>query len=360
MIPILYEADLADAWTISNGLGRLNDCISCHVTEERNGEYQLELTYPINGIHADKIATQRIIKAKAGDKTDLQCFRIQRITPGMHTMSVLAYHVSYDLSFYPVLPFSRSVQRPADALTLLWARGSYQNPFLLDPEIYTLDAPVDFGPTIPTSTRSMLGGVRGSILDIFGGEYEWDNRKVIWRQARGVDTGIYIRYGKNLMSIQQELNISETVCGILPYYQSEDTVVYGDIAYSANAQSFPFLKTSVMDFSGEYETAPTAEQLTQKASSYIDANNVGVPVVSTEVEFFPLWQNPEYEKFKALEQVGLCDVVTVLFPALNVKARAKVVKTVYNTLLERYESITLGTVKKNLSDTVAELIGDVK
>lgn len=357
MIPILYDANLQDAWTISNGIGRLNDCLSCRVTEERNGEYTLEAEYPLNGIHAEKIATQRIIKARAGDKSDLQCFRIQRITPGMKTMQIYANHVSYDLSFYPVKPFTATVTRPADALAVLWFNAVNPNPFLVDPELYTLENPATFGTEIPVSTRAMLGGVRGSVLDAFGGEYEWDNRKVIWKRNRGADTGITIRYGKNLMSFSQELNISETVCGILPYYSQEGTVVYGAIQYSDNASSFPFPKTITYDFTGDFaETAPTVEQLNARAASFVSANNVGTPVVSTDIEFFPLWQLPEYEQFKDLERVGLCDIVTVFFPMLNVRTKAKVVKTVYNTLLERYESVTLGTVRKNLADTVASLM----
>lgn len=357
MIPILYEASLADAWSVTNGIGRLQDCISCLVTEERNGEYTLQMEYPLNGIHAEDIATQRIIKARPNDKSDLQCFRIVRVTPNMNTMTVYANHVSYDLSFYPVKPFRGTVLRPADALTLIWYNAVNQNPFLLDPELYELQASVSFGTDIPISTKSMLGGHQGSVLDVFGGEYEWDNRKVIWKRERGTDSGVTIRYGKNLMSIDQELNIAETVCGILPYYSMEDTTVYGSIQYAPNASSFPFLKTICMDFTGDYtETVPTAAQLEAKAASYINANNVGVPVVSTEIEFFPLWQTPEYSEFKALEQVGLCDTVTVFFPRLSVQTKAKVVKTEYNVILERYENITLGTVRKNLADTVAALM----
>lgn len=357
MIPILYEASLADAWSVTNGIGRLQDCISCYVTEERNGEYTLEMEYPLNGIHAEDIATQRIIKARTNDKSDLQCFRIVQITPNMTTMTVHANHVSYDLSFYPVRPFSGTVLRPADALTLIWYNAVNQNPFLVDPELYELSASVSFGTDVPISTRSMLGGHQGSVLDVFGGEYEWDNRKVIWKRERGTDSGVTIRYGKNLMSIEQELNIAETVCGILPFYSMDGNTVYGSIQYSDNASAFPFLKTEVKDFTEQYaETVPTVAQLEARAASYIRSNNIGVPVVSTEIEFFPLWQTPEYSEFKDLERVSLCDTVTVFFPRLQVQTKAKVVKTEYNVLLERYEKITLGTIRKNLADTVADVI----
>ena len=43
MIPILYLSD--EVSFQSNGLGRLSDIISCSVTEERNGIFEVEFEY---------------------------------------------------------------------------------------------------------------------------------------------------------------------------------------------------------------------------------------------------------------------------------------------------------------------------
>ena len=367
MIPILYDADLADALTISNGIGRLTDTISCKVVEERNGAYTMSLVYPFDGIHAEDLKVQRIIKVKAGDKAGNQCFRIYKVNPTLDgkQITVECNHISYDLSFYPVTPFSGTLQlygvQTGIAMIFYNSVNGY-SPWNIVCEQYDLQNPVTFGTDVPRSVRSMLGGSEGSILDIFGGEYEWDNRTIKWRRERGADNGVTIAYGKNLTSYEQETNIAEVYTGILPYYSYEGTVVYGDVQYSSNQSSFPFNKSVCMDFTndfqteGEEPTAPTVAQLNARAQSYISANNVGTPKVSFDIEFYPLWQDPSYKAFGDLDRVGLCDTVTVLFTELGVRTKAKVVKTVYNTLLERYESIELGSVRANIADTISGLM----
>lgn len=360
MIPILFPADFIYTGTPANGLGRLPDCKSCVITEERNGEYTLEMEYPLDGLHADELAAQKIIMALAGEKTGLQCFRIVRIKPNMKTISVYANHVSYDLSYYPVAPFSFSGGpgvRVLAYINKIWENQVNAADFNVSAEdVGAYPIPTSWGTDVPVSTMAMLGREEDSILSSFGGEFEWDNWTVKWSSARGTDNGVTISYGKNLMSFEQETNIAETVCGLLPYWSGSGTTVVGDPQYSSNASSFPFMKVKPYDFSSLISSQPTKSDLNFAGSVYVTKLNIGVPEVSTEIEFYPLWQTPEYEKFAALEKVGLCDTVTVNFPALNVHAKAKVVKTIFNTLLERYESITLGSVKQNLADTIAALM----
>lgn len=356
MIPILYSESHADADRIDNGLGRLSDCESCTVTEERNGEYTMELEYPINGIHADLLTPNRIIKVMASDKAGIQTFRVARVVPNMTTITVYANHISYDLCFYPVKPFAVHGGTTAGGyIDKIWENSVLSCPFQHIAD--TTTGIVSWKNATPKSVRAVLGSGDDSFLAKFGGEFEWDNMKVKWHTERGEDSGVSIRYGKNLLSIEQETNISETVCGVLAYWKKSESVVYGDIQYSSNASSFPFLKTCVIDVSGEFSSKPTKSALNLAAQRYITANNVGVPDVSTTVEFYPLQNTEEYARYADLEKVGLCDTVTVLFPALDVKAKAKVVKTVYDTLSERYVSVTLGTIKQTLADTVAGLMG---
>ena len=355
MIPILYEANLSNTDILTNGICRLSDCTSCVVTEERNGEFTLSLKMPMKGRYASELKVDRIIKAAANDTSQPQCFRIVRIDKNMKHMQleVLANHISYDLSFIPVRPFSATVTGRHEAFEQLWENTLEDNPF-------TFDAPRDtlikkIGPSKPTSLRSLLGGVEGSILDIFGGEYEFDNRNVIWHLHRGADNGVTIRYGKNLTSYEQEENIADTVCGIIPYYALEDTVIYGDIQYCANAGNFAVKRTVPYDFTMSFDegSAPTVEALNAKARAYIEGNELGVPDVSIHVEFRQLWDTPEYQHLRGLEHVGLCDTVSVYFPQLEVTAKAKVVKTEYDCLLERYNFIELGSVRQDISVKIA-------
>lgn len=364
MIPILYEATLSDATFITNGICRLSDTISCKVTEERNGAYTLEMEYPFGGIHADELTVQRIIKAKANDISDLQCFRITSVTQSLDgkRLNVKANHISYDLSYFPVTPFSGTFNSVAYAITGILNNAVNPSGFYNSADYVPGDA-VSYSIAAPRSIKACLGGQAGSVLDIFGGEYEWDNRLIKWHTARGTDRGVTIRYGKNLTNYEQETNIEDTICGILPVYNMDNVVVYGDIQYSANASSFPFLKVAVMDFTSDFtstdgeSTAPTPAQLEARAAAYIEANNIGQPEVSIDVEFYPIWQTEDYAEYKALETVGLCDTVTVIFPDINVRTKAKVVKTVYNTLLEKYISVSLGSIRRNIADTIADMEG---
>lgn len=359
MIPILYESTLSDATFQTNGICRLTDTLNCTVTEERNGEYSLELEYPFSGVHADEITVNRIIKAKANDTSDLQCFRIFSVTPTLDgkRIKVEANHISYDLCFFPVTPFNGVFNSVATSITGILNNAVNPSGFYNSAD-YEPSSAVSFKVVYPKSIRSCLGGSEGSVLDNFGGEYEWDNRLIKWHKNRGQDNGVTIRYGKNLTDYKQETNIEQTVCGILPYYNMDGVVVYGSIQYSDNYESFPFRKVATKDFTDKFADggeAPSAAQLEALAAAYITNNGIGQPEVCIEVEFYPVGQTEGYEDFKALEQVSLCDIVTVIFPDLNVRTKAKVVKTVYNSLLEKYNKIELGTIRRTLADTIASI-----
>ena len=76
MIPIFYSSVTEGVVPSSYGIGALTDTISASVTEERNGSYELTLTYPANGIHAEEIQPNCIIKAKPNFTDNPQLFRI--------------------------------------------------------------------------------------------------------------------------------------------------------------------------------------------------------------------------------------------------------------------------------------------
>ena len=220
------------------------------------------------------------------------------------------------------------------------------------------DSQGSYSTPAPASIRSRLGGVTGSILDCFGGEYEWDGWTVKLWKARGSETSVVLRYGKNITDITQEESIENTVTGVLPYWHKDaesDTAaqtVVGSIVYAENADKYPYHMTMVLDCSQDFQTAPTTGQLAAKAQTYIKANNIGVPDVSITLSFVALWQSEEYKALAVLERVHLCDTLRVEFPALGVSATAKVVKTTYNALKDRYDSIEIGNARTNLADQI--------
>ena len=356
MIPILYKS--TEAEFTSNGLGRLSDAISCTVEEERNGAYELTMEYPVYGVHYKDLQNARIIVAVPSDGADRQPFDIYDISrPISGRVTVKARHISYRLSRIPTYSKNPDETSGTAALALqrLKSEALENCPF----DFWTdQNSHGSYSTPVPASIRSRLGGVTGSILDCFGGEYEWDKWTVkLWR-ARGSETSIVLRYGKNITDITQEESIENTVTGVLPYWHKDaesDTAaqtVVGSIVYAENADKYPYHMTMVLDCSQDFQTAPTTGQLAAKAQTYIKANNIGVPDVSITLSFVALWQSEEYKALAVLERVHLCDTLRVEFPALGVSATAKVVKTTYNVLKDRYDSIEIGNARTNLADQI--------
>lgn len=359
MKPILFPS--TETNFTSQGLGRLSDAISCTVLEERNGSYELEMEYPVDGIHFDEVELSKIILAKPNDSSDPQPFRIYKITkPFKSKCTISAEHISYQLSFIPVLPFTATGF--ADALDKLITYSAETCPFTVQTDKTTTGA---FKNTEPRSFRSILGGETNSLLDVYGtAEYEFDKYAIKAHLHRGSNRGVTLRYGKNITDLEQEENITNTVTGICPYWKSVDgdTIVTlpEKVLWSSNASLYPYPRTLPMDFSQDFEDEPTVAQLRSAGQAYIDNNNIGVPVVNIKLNFIPLWQSIEYQDLAAMEHVGLCDTISVVFDKLDVTATAKVVKTKYDVLRERYVEIEIGDAKTTFAKQVAEIDSTVK
>lgn len=348
--PILYSA--TETNFDHNGFGILGDCVSCEVTEEANGIFELAMQYPMDGIHFENITDRVIIKAKADQFREPQLFRVYAVSKPMSgVVTVLAEHISYDLSGIPVQPFS------ADSVALALSGLKYNAvvPCLFN--FWTDKATsAKFSVKTPASIRSRLGGAAGSILDVYGGEYEFDNYTVKLHNNRGLNRGVSIRYGKNLTDIKQDQNCSSVATGVYPYWVSPENGELVELPEKIiNAPgTYNFVKIRTVDFSQSFEEKPTEEQLRKKTESYIKNNDIGVPKVSMTVSFAQLEQTEEYKHLKLLERVSLFDRVNVEFPALRVSATAKAVKLVYDVLADRVKSVTLGSVRANIADTIVQ------
>lgn len=350
MKPILYS--FGETQFSTNGLGILSDAISCVVTEERNGAFELEMTYPISGIHFEEIKTRCLIMAKPNPVDDPQPFRVYRVTKPMGGMvTVYGEHISYDLAGIPVSPFSAG--SAAEAMASLKSFSAVANPFTFWTD---KDTVATMKVSAPTALRSLLGGREGSVLDIYGGgEYKFDRYTVRLYSQRGENRGVSIRYGKNLTDLTQDENIAGVYTGVYPYWVDMDgnLVQLPEKTLSAPG-TYDFTRIMTLDLSSEFETAPTEAQIRSRAEAYMKANNIGVPKISLSVSFVPLEQTEEYKDLALLERVELCDAVNVEFPSLGVSATAKCIRTVYDVLLDRYQSVELGDARTNIATTIAE------
>lgn len=354
MIPILYEGN--ETQFLTNGIGRLSSATSCTVEENLNGPYELTMEYPMTGIHYEDLQVDRIISAVPFDGGDPQPFRIYSIERNLNgTVEVRAEHISYLLNKIVVMPFQAT--SCADALSKLKTNAANSCPFNFSTtktvvNTYTVDT--------PQPIRGLLGGQDGSILDVFGkGEYEFDKFDVKLWTNRGADHGVTLRYGKNITELVRDSDITNAYTGIVPYWangESPSVTLPEKVVWSEHRNAFTYDLVKDVDFSSSWEDAPTVAQLRTRAQTYVENNEGWKLNDNIKVSFVALWQTEEYKNIAVLERVHMGDTVTVIYEALGVEASAKVNKTVYNVLLDRYDEIELGSAKNTLAQTIAEPI----
>ena len=354
MIPILYEKD--EMAFASNGLGRLRDCISCVVTEERNGIYECDFEYPVDGYNYDLIQPGRIIAVIHDETDDIQPFDIVSYTrPINGIVSFHCVHVSYRQSKMTVS--GTNINSLAGALNLLKS-ASPSNPFTYwtDKSSSAVFAAAD---GVPRSVRQMLGGTEGSILDCYGGEFEWDVWTVRLWAARGSERDFTIRYGVNLTDYNEDVDYSETYTACIPFWvgndaDNEQLVVKGNMV-TANAIPYDGRTACVpLDLSDKFQNAPTAQQLEDAATVILASKRTYIPTQTIKVDFIRLQDSSEYANYKELLYCKLCDSVKVVFPMYGTSGSFEIVKTEYDVLQERFNKMELGT----LSVTFAEAVGD--
>ena len=353
MIPILYEKD--EVSFVSNGLGRLRDCISCVVTEERNGIYECDFEYPIDGVNYDRIQLGRIIAVEHDETNDVQPFDIVSYSrPINGVVSFHAVHISYRQCALTVS--GTNINSLSDAFTLL-GTAEPSNPFTYWTD-KTSTGYMASADGIPHTVRSILGGMEGSVLDAYGGEYEWDTWTVKLWASRGSLKNFTIRYGVNLTDYQEEMDYADTYTSVIPYWTGQDdngndVVVKGDI----QSTSYPSFNGSgrciPLDVTDKFENQPTKAQVEAEGLAYINNNQPYLPAQNIKVDFVRISDTPEYAQFATLQQCKLCDSINVEFSQYGMTGQFKIVKTEYDVLREQYNTLELGT----LSVTLAEALG---
>ena len=356
MIPILYKADATNF--ASYGIGALPDTISCEVTEERNGAYECVVKYPVTGMNYSEIKRERIIKAKPSDTGSPQAFRIYRVTTPINgIVKIYAQHISYDLAAIATPQWESTPITPQLAIEEVFDNALTPHRFTFQTDYTEAKA---FAVSKPKSLRAVLGGEEGSVLSLWGGEFEWDNFKVIHHQGRGHNNGVVIEYGKNLTKFEHDSDISDVYTDLLPYAVTEDeegnetVITLAEQILQIGKATLSQRKTLIKDFTDSFDidAVITEDLLREKAQKYLENNPLGMETPTLTISFEALWKQPEYAA--VLERVALCDTVTVRHSELGISEHVKVIKTVYDTLAEKYVSITLGSAKASLLSTISD------
>lgn len=382
MKPILFPST-ATTFT-SNGLGVLSDAVSCVVTEERNGEYECVLQYPVGGIHYSDIHDRAIIMAIPSPHRSAQPFRIYMTEAPLNgIVTIHARHISYDLSGIPVEPFLTF--DCDDVLTALEFYSAVNNPFTVWTDIP--DNGVKYEQTTIKSFRACLGGEEGSVLDLFGGEYEFDKFAVKLHKKRGTNNGVRIAYGRNITDFNMERNLSDIVTGVYPFWGSYDYEIAGGLFtlpekiiniydptnpdyllesggkflvdsngdFLVSSGTFNFTRVIPLDLTDKFEEEPTYAELREAARKYIADNSLGVPKVSMKVSFVDLASTTDYQSMAMLEAVDLCDIVTVEFPMYGISVQSEIVSIETDVLNDRYNEVTIGDIQGTIASTISSL-----
>jgi phage minor structural protein len=358
MIPILYEAKTSDF--TGNGTGFLRDATECTVKEVRNGTFELTLKYPENGVYADKLTEDAIIKAKPNNKDNDQLFRIYKsgkTIAGVNTF--YAEHISYELNSNPICQPVIEGKNPQQAIEQVLSQAAVPNNYTAWSDIQTRNSTsVDD----VVSVRKMLGGVEGSILDTWGGEYQFDNFTIKLWKSRGKDTGETIRYGKNLITAEQEKNIANTVTAIFPYarYKKDETSneeilvkLSEGIIKTPNADRYARLKCEPVDFSDKFKDGVViTEDMLRKVATAYAQSGIDEPSISIKASFQDMNKIKGNENLATFNSIDLCDIVTVIIEKLGIDVKAKVVSYTYNVLKERAENVEIGETRTNLTKQI--------
>lgn len=348
MIPILYEAS-ETAFT-TNGIARLRDAASVLVTEERNGIYELDMTYPVDGTHFEEIIPGRIIAVTHDDSGDVQPFDIVSYSKPINGLATFhAVHISYRQSFLTVT--GQNINSLADAFTLL-ENAEPTNPFTYSTD-KTSNGFLAAADGTPKSVRQLLGGSQGSIIDAYGGEYEFDGFSVILHQNRGVSRDFTIRYGVNMTAYQDDSDYLGAFTSCVPFWAGPDGIIVGNkvdsglTSYNGRDLCVP------LDLTDKFETEPTTAQLEAEALAYMTGNQSNLPQQNIKVDFLRLQDFSGYEDFANLLACRLCDTIAVQFPKYGMTGTYKIVRTAWDVLEGRYKEMELGA----LQTTLAEALG---
>lgn len=379
MRPILYNANETSFETY--GLGEI-DATKAQVTRERNGNYTLYIEYPASGPLAGTFKNDMRIKSDAGLRTKNQTFFISRILKdSTGILKVYAKHISH-LTEKMAIRNNTNVSGTAQAALAIWALNALGG--------IRFDTWSDIDLTSKTSwniadfktARDVLGGVSGSILDVWGGEYEFDNTVIRLHKQLGRRSPIVLEYGRNILRAEDDQDIEGAYTSVYPYatYTPENQ---GTGEGGATSQQItvelpekyvdgPYIglynerRVLIVDFSSNFKDkeVPTIDKLRKLAKEYAINNRLGLPKINTKIEYVDLSKTLDYKLTQILEEAELCDIVPVYYPQIGLTSEdAKLTTIVYDVLLEQNDSVEVGVIgdgfKSSMTSNLSGKIDDL-
>lgn len=365
-----------DSYYQPYSVGALTDAISCTVTETTDGQYEAELVYPVNGLHFDEIQNGMLLYCTTDVGNKVQPFIIYKREADINgTVTFRCHHLSYALNYVVLKPNTwSSVESMLNGLkyNTVSLPNTDTYPYVGWRFTYTEGAeeedPISMTENYrvfePITVRAALIGGEASIASTYGLEIEWDGYTVILHTRRGEDRGVTVRYGYNVTNYQQDYDTGEAFNAYVPFWvDSETNAVFpqsADINYVEHAPDGAEhpgkyrYRLRPLDLSADFESQPTQTQLNEAALEHLNADQPWIPFENMTINF-AVYDDKDSVAYddERIEQVRLYDTVYVNIPQINTEIKTRVIKTVYNVLLDRYDSVEVGQPQTNLSDIYA-------
>lgn len=362
MTPILYEKDEIDF--TSQGLGSLVEIYDVDVAEQRNGLLQLTASYPVTGIRYDDISVGRIILAKPNQRDEPHAFRITSTDLDImgHNVMIEADSITYDLNHNIVKHVSVNGQSGQAMMTALQMA-------VVNPSIFTFYSDITHMSSTSldyVNPMEAVIGVKGSFLQIWGGELKRENRRVAMFNRRGRDNVATFRLGKNISGLKYKVDISSLVTRILPIksVQENDTTTYleGTPVNSQYINNYEQVYAIKVDFTDD--TIKTVDDLNNAAAKwFVESANTArdKPSVTIDIDVLSLQDSADYQdEFKDLESVALTDTVTVYVPEYGINVTAIVNEIHFDPIQERVTKLTVGTARMSFADSSRVQLSDLQ
>lgn len=357
MTPVLYSE--TETLFESNGIGLLSDALTCEVSEIRNGAFTLEMEYPASGKYASRLQDWMYIKAKPNDYDAPHIFMIYEVSKKTSTFSLLirATTKTDEIGNTLISKFISDNVNASSAMSAIKSNAVDQLPYDFVTNISNGDKKISWERRNPLSA---LVGEEGSMVDIFGGELKRENDRIYLYATRGTDRGVRLTPRKGLKGLTYTVNIKNVVTRILPYVtvtlegQSDPITITGSVVSSPLIKNYPHRPLVSVDFSTIDDEIDTLEKLNKKASTYFTSlyPDADKPDITLTADLLSLQDSSEYERFKKLEKVSLCDTVEIYVPKYGVHEKIKVTKIVYDSLRERNLEIECGDRPTSILDTM--------
>lgn len=349
MKPRLFRSDATKFDTL--GFGALNSTISCIVKEELGVAPTLEMSILMDDPNFVNIEVGNIITALPNKRDQIQAFVIEDITKPINgVVTIYATHIAQHRGkLIPVQPFTASDLD--DAFYEIKTNSLEANPFTLVRDPGKANVTATMHPTAPHSFRELLGGVEGSILDTYRGEWGYDNFTITLYNKRGHDNGARVMYGRNMSDfhLEEQFNWDDSVTGVFGYWLGENgAITLSNIQYSQYADLYPYHKTVCVDFSDKFETQPSTLELDTYALSWI--NGKGLVGASVDVAY-------EHVNVEGGADVGIGDIVHIYNGVYDFEMESRIVGLEFDVLSEEYTNVSIGDMKTTLNEAISDING---